>query len=844
MSSISLSAPLSGWLCPLEEVPDPVFAAGMLGQGMAIDPLGDVLHAPAAGEVIGFHEAGHAVTLRLQEGVELLLHFGLDTVRLGGAGFTPLVRIGEHVREGQPLLRVALDEVIDKARSLVTPLLVTEPAGYAIEWIAPFGTIEVGEPLARLVRDEAASSEHASDIGKTPDDRLTREVRVPLAHGLHARPCARLAEVVRAADAQVRVAVGGREASLSSPTAMLRLAVRHGDTITLLSSGPDAGPVLDQLVQMIASGMGEGAPFPAEAAVRVQTAPVAAVEFSIPVAGEALPGVTAAPGIAVGPVWRPVQAEPEIDEIGAGPEIEAARLREALVAVRAVLGDPAGAHDEEQAILGAHLALLDDPELTGAAEALIAKGASAGAAWRRVLHAEAAGLRATGDARFAERAADFIDLDLRVQWQIVGSAPPPMVAPAGAILLADDLLPSQVAALDPGGVAGIATARGGPTSHVAIIAASRGLPALVALGGAVLGIADGTMVVLDAVAGTLEVDPPAERLSEARTAVAVREARRAAALAAAGRKGATADGTRIEVFANLGKLDDVAPALAQGAEGCGLLRTEFLFLDRAEAPDEDEQAACYGAIAEALEGRPLIVRLLDIGGDKPAPYLPIAAEENPALGLRGIRVGLARPQVLSTQLRAILRAASSGDIRIMVPMIARVEELRAVRKVLVAEAEALGVAVPQLGVMVETPAAAVMADRLAAECDFLSVGTNDLTQYTLAMDRGNPAVAGGLDGLDPAVLRLIAQTCAGADRFGKWVGVCGGLASDPLAAGLMVGLGVGELSAAPGQVAEIKATLAAVTDARCRALARAALEAASAAEVRTLAAEMLREVGL
>ncbi|EJU11901.1 phosphoenolpyruvate-protein phosphotransferase [Sphingomonas sp. LH128] len=820
----------------------------MLGEGVAIDPLGEVLHAPAAGEVIGFHEAGHAVTLRLPEGVELLLHFGLDTVRLGGAGFTPLVRIGEHVGQGQPLLRVALDEVVGKARSLVTPLLVTEPAGYVIEWIAPFGTVEAGDPMALLVRDGAVTADRSIGPAAALEEQLCREVRVPLAHGLHARPCARLAEVVRGYGAEVRVAAGGREASLASPTAMLRLAVRHGDTVTLLATGEDAAVVLGELARMIESGMGEGAPFPVEGPVKASVgepvAPVSVADIPVPLPGAALRGVAASPGIAVGPVWRPVQAEPAIDEIGGGPEMETARLRNALVAVRIALGRPGAAQGEEEAILGAHLALLDDPELTGAAQALIAGGVSAGMAWRRVLHAEAGALRATGDTRFAERAADFIDLDLRVQWQLLGTEPPAMVAPAGAILVADDLLPSQVAALEPGGVVGLATARGGPTSHVAIIAASRGLPALVALGGGVLGIADGTTVVLDVEAGTLEIDPVAERVTEARAAAASREARRAAALAAAGRQGATADGTRIEVFANLGSLGDVAPALAQGAEGCGLLRTEFLFLDRADAPDEDEQAACYGGIARALEGRPLIVRLLDIGGDKPAPYLPIAAEENPALGLRGIRIGLARPEVLSTQLRAILRAASSGDIRIMVPMIARVEELRAVRQVLIAEAERLGVAVPQLGVMVETPAAAVMADLLAAECDFLSIGTNDLTQYTLAMDRGNPAVADGLDGLDPAVLRLVAQTCAGGSRVGKWVGVCGGLASDPLAVPLLVGLGVGELSAAPGQVAEIKATLAAVTDAGCAALARAALEAASAAEVRALALEMLREVGL
>jgi phosphocarrier protein FPr/phosphocarrier protein len=251
----------------------------------------------------------------------------------------------------------------------------------------------------------------------------------------------------------------------------------------------------------------------------------------------------------------------------------------------------------------------------------------------------------------------------------------------------------------------------------------------------------------------------------------------------------------------------------------------------ASAPDEDEQTAQYAAIADALDGRPMI-RLLDIGGDKPAPYLPIAPEENPALGLRGLRVGLARPDVLRTQVRAILRASVGRKIKIMAPMVARVDELRALQKVAAEEAANLGVALPDIGVMVETPAAAVMADALAAECAFLSIGTNDLTQYTLAMDRGNPAVAAGLDGLDPSVLRLIGQTCQGGARHGRWVGVCGGLASDPLAVPILIGLGVGELSAAPAMVAEIKALVRSLNIAECRQLAQRVLEVAGPAQVR------------
>jgi phosphocarrier protein FPr/phosphocarrier protein len=424
----------------------------------------------------------------------------------------------------------------------------------------------------------------------------------------------------------------------------------------------------------------------------------------------------------------------------------------------------------------------------------------------------------------------------------VRAGAPAQEAPEGAILIAEDLLPSQVAALDASRVVGIATARGGPTSHVAIIAASRGIPALVALGDRLPTLAAGELLVLDAGGGRLEIAPGTQRIAQARAEKEGRAARRAAALARAHEEACMADGTRIEVFANLGSLKDAAKAVEQGAEGCGLLRTEFLFLNRATAPSEAEQAADYAAIASALEGRPLIVRLLDIGGDKPAPYLPIAPEENPALGLRGIRVALARRDILVAQLRAILRAAPLGDLRIMAPMIARVEELQAVRTALQAEAETIGAAMPPLGVMVETPAAAVMADALAAQCDFLSIGTNDLTQYTLAMDRGNPAVAGGIDGLDPAVLRLIGQTCTGAARHGTWVGVCGGLASDPLAVPILIGLGVSELSAAPAMVPEIKALVRALTMEDCQALAAQVCAAGSAKEVRALAGGLLMHV--
>lgn len=834
MIQIPLVAPFDGWLCALEEVPDPVFAGRLLGDGLAIDPLGDTLHAPAAGEVVSVHEAGHAVTLRLAPGVDVLMHVGLDTVQLGGKGFMPLVSAGARVAAGDPLLRVDLTLVGGRVKSLMTPIIVTESAGLVFEPRAAAGMVRVGDPLGVLI---GAAVVGEADAAALPTAQ--RVLRVPLAHGLHARPCARLAQVLRGFSAQMRVARGEEEASLASPSAMLRLAVLHGDTITLLASGDEAEAALEAVAELIASGMGEGAPLPEEVPA------VAAEELLIePLqAGDVLCGVTASPGLAVGQAWLMQRAEPDILVQAGGIATEQARLDQALAGLRQRMeaevsqGTPA-----QQAILSAHLALLEDPELIAAAHGRIASGLSAGIGWRQELQAQAQALRAHSDPRFAERADDLLDLELRVQWQLAGQEPPAQEAPEGAILIAEDLLPSQVAALDATRVVGIVTARGGPTSHVAIIAASRGIPALVALGDRLLTLAAGEALVLDAVGGRLEIAPGAQRIAQARAEKEGRAVRRAAALASAHEEALMADGRRIEVFANLGSLKDATRAVAQGAEGCGLLRTEFLFLNRATAPSEREQAADYAAIASALGGRPLIMRLLDIGGDKPAPYLPIAPEENPALGLRGIRVALARRDILSAQLRAILQAAPLGDLRIMAPMIARVEELQAVRAALQAEAEAMGTAMPSLGVMVETPAAAVMADALAAQCDFLSIGTNDLTQYTLAMDRGNPAVAGGVDGLDPAVLRLIGQTCAGAARHGKWVGVCGGLASDPLAVPILIGLGVSELSAAPAMVPDIKALVRTLTLEDCQTLAEEVCASASAKQVRALAGELLARV--
>jgi phosphocarrier protein FPr/phosphocarrier protein len=846
VSNLVLSSPLKGWIAPLDEAPDAVFAERMLGDGLAIDPLGSTLHAPCDARVIAVHATRHAVTLRADNGAEILMHVGLETVGMGGEGFEVHVENGQAVKSGDRLISFDLDLLSLRARSLITPIVITNPDAFTIVRREQDHATAVGDFLMEL-----APLNGAATAERVAEGEVAREVVVPLPHGLHARPAARIAESARRFASDVALVAVNRRASAKSPVGVMSLAIRHGDRISVVASGPDAEYAVIAIVELIESGMGESAALPPTAASPAVVEAVRAAQSGALAAEPGLlRGVMAAPGLAIGQAVRFVSTDLIVIEAGAGTGLERAALQEALVQVRAKIekaaaqsapqGAQGGGDSARKAILGAHLAFLEDPELAASAHRLIAEGKSAGFAWRRAVGGYVEALRGLGDRRLAERVDDLIDLERQVLRALAreegtGQEDDARVLPPGAILLADELLPSQLMGLGPGQVAGLCIAKGGPTSHVAILAAAMGLPAIVAAGPGVLDVAEGTGLILDAEAGTLRVGPDAGQLAAAQTAIAARHERKAAAHAAAHQESRTADGVRIAVLANVGALTDALAAAANGAEGSGLLRTEFLFLERDTPPDEDEQARQYQAIASALDGRPLIIRTLDIGGDKAAPYLPIPAEENPALGLRGVRVSLWRPHLLKTQLRAILRVKPLLQCKIMVPMIASLDELRAVRAVLDEAKREMGITERvELGVMIETPAAAITADLLAAEADFLSVGTNDLTQYVLAMDRGNPELAARIDALHPAVLRMIAQTCAGAAKHRRWVGVCGGLASDLVAVPVLVGLGVSELSATAASVPEVKALVRTLNIEACQALARQALDQTSPEAVRQL----------
>jgi len=805
VSDIVLHAPFDGWVTALDAVPDPVFADRLLGDGVAIEPLGNVVVAPCDATVAAVAPTGHSVTLRLATGADLLIHIGVDTVAMKGEGFTVHVGEGDRVSTGDPLIAFDLDKIVMIAPSAITPILLLGD-GDRIVPLATDRRVAAGEPIARIERGDATAA-----IGRVGDDTAVCALVVPMTNGVHARPAARIVAALKPFDADVTIERAGRSVNARSVAALLGGGIVHGDEIVVRGRGVDARAAVTAVASLIESGMGETAGAPAAAVPRTNDGG----------------GVSAAPGFAVGPafIWR--VADIAVPADGADADVERAALDAARAAVAERLtGD---------GIADAHRALLADPELTATAETGIAAGRSAAFAWRAATAAQAAILRDSDSPLLSERAADLDDIGRQVVMQLTGEAPPAPVVPDGAVVIADELLPSDIGKLDPARVAGICCARGGPTSHAAILAAAAGIPMIVAAGSGVLDIVDGTSVILDADHGTIDRSPSPAAVAEATHKMVALRDEAAVRIAAAAADCYMADGTRIEVFANIGHVDDAARAVRQGAEGCGLLRTEFLFLDRDTAPTEAEQREIYAAIAAALDGRPLIVRTLDVGGDKPLPYLPFPPEDNPALGQRGVRFSLAYPDLLRVQLRAILTGVPGGQVRIMLPMVVDVDDVRRVRAILDEECAALGIdqAVP-LGVMIETPAAAMVAAGIAREADFLSVGTNDLTQYALAADRGNPAVAGLIDALHPAVLALIEQAARGGAVHGRWIGVCGGLASNPRAAAILIGLGATELSAVPAAVPAVKQAVAALTMAQCRSLAAQALRCATAREVRAL----------
>lgn len=542
----------------------------------------------------------------------------------------------------------------------------------------------------------------------------------------------------------------------------------------------------------------------------------------------ASPGMAAAEPLTLSTIrWEDVKTSPAKDIAAERKRLEGAveQVRTRLAAMRARFEQEGAQKQEVAAILKAHLALLEDPELLDeAGDRIREKGVCAEYALREAVESIAEELAEVDDPYIKERIADIRDVAAQLVSALLGIEQADLSAlERDVVLVAEELEPSVLIAADQKHIAGIVCERGGPTSHVAILSRSMGIPAVFGVAGAVNALRGAKNVMLDATNGTVEQDLSEEELARAREQIEKLRALRASLAAFEKLAGRTADGRAIPVRCNIGDLNDARKAKAVGAQGVGLFRTEFLYMDSPNPPSEEEQFEVYRAVLELFPNDPVTIRTLDAGGDKNISYFDLPSEENPFLGCRAIRLCLNRPDIFRVQLRALLRASVYGKLRIMYPMISSLSELRAanavleeVKKELMAEGKAVSETL-EVGMMVEIPAAAICAAELAREVDFFSIGTNDLTQYTLAVDRGNANIAALYNEFHPAVLELIRMTADGAHRAGIHTCICGELGGNALATRMLLALGIDELSMGCNSISRTKKIL---SETDCATLAR------------------------
>ncbi|GAB4264104.1 MAG: phosphoenolpyruvate--protein phosphotransferase [Candidatus Promineifilaceae bacterium] len=653
-------------------------------------------------------------------------------------------------------------------------------------------------------------------------------------NGLHARPAARFVAAANQFDAEIILIKGEKKANAKSLNQVAGLGVRRGEEVIVQAVGADAAQALTAVAKLAADHFGEGE----EEEEAWQ--PSEAVAVSAADAGKVV-GVPASPGVAVGAVahYRPVVPEVVFRQV-ADVEKEWRRLETAVQAAAAEIRQLVNsAHQQigqsQAAIFEAHLLFLQDPDLLARTKAMIEQQkVNAEAAWQQVVAETAETFRQMESTYMQARAADVVDVGLRVIRQLAGAVPPQLVFDEPVVLFARDLSPSDTAQLEPEQVLAICTEVGGATSHSAILARALGIPAVVGAGDALAAVPAGQVVAVNGRTGEIWLHPDAEQVAVFRQERAQWLAKQEQEKGAARVTAVTKDGKAIEIAANIGTPQDAARALTFGAEGVGLFRTEFLFLDRQQAPDEEEQYNAYAAAARTMAGKPLIIRTLDVGGDKPLPYLHLGEEGNPFLGWRGIRFCLEKPDIFLPQLRALLRASVDEQgcptgVMVMFPMISTVDEVRRAKAMLVeAQTQLRQKGMPfneemSVGVMIEVPSAAAVADLLAQEVDFFSIGTNDLTQYVMAADRGNVNVAGLAQALQPAVLRMIDRVVQAAHEAGVWVGMCGELAGNVLAVPVLLGLGLDELSMNAPAIPAVKAAVRQWSLTEAQAVARQVL---------------------
>ena len=740
-----------------------------------------------------------------------------------------------------PLVEGAIAAVVHAAAGADIEQVITEARGALAAKAAQLFGVSSQESVVNTTRDTSPPTSLLRGEGSTKEIHLTIKNQM----GLHARPAAKFVATASQFKSDItlrNLTLASESVNAKSINQVITSGVRQGHEIAIAATGTDATEALAALQELVEANFGEKSETFA-ATSRLETPPATTAQLS---------GIPASPGIAIGTV---VMYQPTVVSVtqqqADNPQAEWQQLQTACSNARhqiQTLRQKAAIRGEEEAaIFDAHLLYLEDPAVIDRVRQLIFdQHLNSAAAWKAAIDETVAAYQALEDSYLQARAIDVFDVGQQVLQLLTGTQIASFNIKEPGILVANDLTPSQTAQLDPSNVLGICTVKGGATSHTGILARSLGIPAVMGVGAELLHVENGTLIGLDGETGQVWVKPDGAQLRELQLKRDNQLAGLQRLRAAAQQPAITSDGYPIKVMANICGVSDARIVLDNSAQGVGLLRSEFLYLDRVSVPTEEEQIEVYEAIASIVSPHPLIIRALDIGGDKPLPYLKQPPEANPFLGWRGIRFLLDYPDLLKSQIRAILRTTPKYPIKVMFPMIASVREIRAAKAILAtAQAELHAAGIPfdeaiEVGIMVEVPAAVAMADQLAAEVDFFSIGTNDLSQYVMASDRTNPKVATLADAFEPAVLRMIQQTVKAAHHAGIWIGVCGELASSPLATPILVGLGVDELSMNPPAIPAVKAAVGRLTMSEAEAIAHAVLKLDSAEAARDYVAARLK----
>lgn len=690
-------------------------------------------------------------------------------------------------------------------------------------------------PLQKQTSREIANSIQVDIV----PDWTQKTVVLQNAHGLHARPATALVEIAKKFTGEIKVSVDKIHfVSAKSLSQLLSLGATRGQTLTFIAEpNTDTETVLDEMILAVRNGLGETV----EPISQVLVNPQSLDEWVEPFIDEtdSLKGVPASRGLAVGLSFVRKEKSYDYQQLAKSSDTEKQRLTDAIAEVKKGLQNTIGTASNQAIaqIFTAHLAMLDDMALLNPVYEQIGNGFSAEYAWHEHIEQVAKAQESLQNKLLAERAMDLRDVGDKVLAVLSGETVE-HTPNEPYILIKKDLMPSDVARLDSQNVVGILTALGGASSHSAIVARALGIPAVVGAGDSVLNIAQEIPILINGGTGEFFVNPSHEQLQQASVEQERQQFEQTKAIQTCEIPAITLDNHQVHVMVNLGDINNVDVAVKHGADGVGLLRTEFVFMKHSQMPDVNAQIADYKKVFDAMGKRPVVVRTLDIGGDKPLAYLPLPTEENPFLGVRGVRLSLRKPAMLKQQLTALIKASQQSspnqDLRIMFPMIGRVEEWLKVKEILnhiLAENPHHKL---QVGMMIEVPSSAILAEKFAPHVDFFSIGTNDLTQYALAIDRGHPVLSREADGLHPSVLKLIENTVKSAHKYGKWVGVCGELASDRQAVPILLGLGVDELSVATSQIPLVKMQIRSLSKKDCQTLAEKALDCDTATAVRVL----------